>query len=179
MSLSILYAQEETDVPLPKSLQNTKSIKNPDRKIKFLTGGTFGFQIGNYTAIELSPKFGFYPCEYLSLGITGTYMFMRDRYYNYNSHTFGGGVFVEGYLWQRLILHAEYEYLNFEVTDYNSLGQLVQTRVGNHGVLLGPGYRQIISDRISLYFLVLFCVYQGNYSPYAIPNYKVGITIDL
>lgn len=174
-----IFAQHDEDIPLPKSLQTGKAI-NAERKVKFLVGGSFGFQIGNYTAIELSPKLGIYPTDFLAMGITGTYMFMHDRYYGVNSHTFGGGVFIEGYLWKRLILHATYEYLNFDAVLQNSItGQLYTERVGNHGILLGPGYKQQVGERVNFFFLILFCVYQGEYTPYSLPSYKVGVTVDL
>ena len=180
--LSFIYAQTDEDIPLPKSLQTGRAANNIDRKVKFMVGGSFGFQIGNYIAIEVSPKVGIYATDFLALGITGTYMFMRDRYWGINSHTYGGGAFVEGYLWKRLILHASYEYLNFDAVfqDLNT-GQLYTERVGNHGVLIGPGYRQQIGERVHLFMMILFCVYQSqkDLKPYSIPVYKAGVTVDI
>ena len=179
--LGFVSAQDDGDIPLPKSLQTSKAL-NAERKVKFQVGGTFGFQIGSYTAIEVAPRFGVYATDFLCAGITGTYMFMHARAYNFNSHTFGVGAFVEGYVWkQRIILHASYEYLNFDAI-YQDLytGQLFTERVGNHGILVGPGYRQKVGERVNIFALILFPVYQSSeYRPYSIPVYKVGVTVDI
>ena len=181
--LSLVYAQSDDDIPLPKSLQTGRAANNIDRKVKFMVGGSFGFQIGTYTAIEVAPKFGIYATDFLAFGITGTYMFMHTRAYNLslNSHTFGGGAFVEGYVWKRLILHASYEYLNFDALFIDNANQVYVDRVGNHGILVGPGYRQKVGERVNIFALILFPVYQSQHElkPYSIPVYKVGVTVDI
>ena len=40
------WAQVKFDVPLPKSLRTVSSKNNPERKVKFQTGGNIGVEIG-------------------------------------------------------------------------------------------------------------------------------------
>ena len=92
-------------------------------------------------------------------------------------HIFGGKVFVEGYIWQRLILHAEYELLSFPAnyafaTDPLFVG--VNERPAAHGILLGPGYKQDLGTNLSLYTVFLFSVYDPQ-NVRGIMDIRVGV----
>jgi hypothetical protein len=178
-----ILAQND-DVPLPKSLQPYKPRKDDgrgERKVAFFAGGGFGLQLGSYIGVDVSPQIGIYPVvEWLAFGINGTYMFAHDSRYKYNQHIFGGGLFVEGYPIKWLILHAGYEYLNYpELVLTNGKVETLK-RIGTHAIMVGPGYRQRFSDKVSGYFLALFNLYQTQTSIYTgyIPTFRVGITVD-
>ena len=51
--LSLVYAQSDDDIPLPKSLQTGRAANNIDRKVKFMVGGSFGFQIGDGSLVAV------------------------------------------------------------------------------------------------------------------------------
>lgn len=172
------YAQYD-DVPLPKSLRNTKPAK-AERKLKMMAGGTFGAQFGSYTAVSLSPMFGIYPVDWLLLGVGGTYMYSYEGYYGLSSHVYGGTAFIEGLIWkQRIILHAGYEYINYDqFYMISGSSQIYKERVGSHAILLGPGYRQPVSESVNIYALLLFNVIQNYNSFFANPIIRIGVTFD-
>lgn len=169
LSFSVLYAQEE--VPLPKSLQ-TRQAKhdNKERTFDFLVGGYVGAQFGSITAIEVSPHFGICPVDFLCVGIGGTYIYMyiNDNYYSDDeqTHVFGGNAFVEGYVWDKLILHAEYEYLSFPINN--------GARLDSHALLAGPGYQQGVTDKLYVYGVLLFPVVKTE-NVYSIPVVRLGV----
>ena len=161
-------------VPLPKSLRTGNSASQTtakdtsNRKVKFVVGGNIGFQVSNNVLdMQISPHVGILPVvDWLCVGIGGSYQltYYKDPITAYKGfqHIFGGNVFVEGYVWQRLVLHAEYELVSFPTnyafaTDPLFIG--VNERPTAHGVLLGPGYKQDISKNLSLYSVFLFSVY--------------------
>lgn len=163
----------QNNVPIPKSLlAGTKSPQNgPDstnRKLKFIVGGNVGFQIaGNVLDMQIAPHIGIQPgVDFLCFGIGGFYQltYYKNPITAIKSlqHIVGGNVFVEGYVWQRLILHAEYEVMSFPAgytftNDPFFVG--VKERPSAHGILLGPGYKQDIGTDASVYTVFLFSVY--------------------
>ncbi|MDR2868370.1 MAG: hypothetical protein LBV46_02385 [Bacteroidales bacterium] len=182
-SFHLGYAQGE-DVPLPKSLQlrQSKSENKPERNYKWMVGGNVAFSISNVISTELMPQVGIYPFkDWFLVGVNVCYMFAYIPAYKYTQHVFGGGFFVEGYPVKWLVLHAGYEYINYpEAVAIN--GKITSSqRIGSHAILVGPGYRQALSDKWGMYGLILFNVnqsedayYQGYY-----PIFKVGFFVKL
>lgn len=181
-----LSAQE--NVPLPKSLRGgnasqSSSDNNSERKVEFLVGGNIGFQIsGNVLDMQLSPHVGILPgIDFLCIGIGGTYQltYYKDRITAQKGfqHIFGGNFFVEGYIWQKLVLHAEYELLSFPASYPFATEPLfvgVNERPSAHGILLGPGYKQDIGTNLSVYSLFLFSVYDPQ-NVRGIMDIRVGV----
>jgi hypothetical protein len=168
-----LAAQNIDDVPLPKSLKSGGKADAPDkdRKVKFVVGGYLGFGVG-YSVLNLhvSPHVGICPgIDFLCIGVGGTYQltYYRDpNGYKSFSHVFGFNAFVEGYIWDRLVLHGEYEWLSFPGgTD---------GRFTSNAVLLGPGYKQNITDKLSVYTHLLFPAYDPE-NVYPIIDIRVGV----
>lgn len=185
----ISFAQIAIDnVPLPKSLRTittsrtTKNGEVKERKIKINTGGYFGLQLGTNIAIDLSPRIGFYPFKNMCIGIGGTYMFMSQKSYGerINTHIFGGNAFVEGYFWDKLVLHASYEFTNYpRVYAISGSNETYTERVNTQALLLGGGYQQRISNMVSLYGLILFDVLNDTYSFYSNPQIRVGVNVSI
>lgn len=176
------WAQVQFDVPLPKSLRTVNSKKKPNRKVNFQTGGNIGIEIGTLMGLQLQPKLAIDPVEWMSVGLTATYVFRWNVLMNEVSNTFGLNPYVEAYLIKKqLILHAEYEFVNFPVVlrdaYYNEVGRY---RSSSHVVLVGGGYRKELSDRSSLNIIVLLPVFQYNsnndnyYSFWYTPIVRVG-----
>lgn len=178
-TVNFSFCQEE-DVPLPKSLQKYDR-KGGKKKLNLMAGGSFGVQFGSYTAVSVSPIFGFYPAKWVILGVGGTYMFSYSKPLEHNSHVFGASLFAEGLIWeQRIIAHVGYEYNNYEKAFYDPLTLQIteKKRIDDHAILLGPGYRQLISENINLYILCLFNIMQNKDSFYGNPVFRIGITVD-
>ena len=178
----------QNTVPIPKSLlAGAKSSQSgPDttnRKVKFVVGGNIGFQVSNNVLdMQISPHVGILPgIDFLCIGIGGTYQltYYKDPITALKGfqHIFGGNLFVEGYVWQRLVLHVEYELLSFPskyafATDPIFVG--VHERPTAHGILLGPGYKQDISRDLSVYSVFLFSVYDPQ-NVRGIMDIRVGV----
>lgn len=175
------WAQVQVDVPLPKSLRTVNSKENPDRKIKFQTGGNVGLQIGALMGLEIQPKIAIVPIEQLSIGITATYILRWNVPQKQVSNIFGFSPFVEGYLINRqLVLHVEYEFVNFPVREYYNGVELRKFRTSSHVVLVGAGYRKDLSEHSSISTIILLPVYQYNsdgvkyYGAWYTPIVRVG-----
>lgn len=175
-------AQVNFDVPLPKSLRTVNSKNNPERKVKFQTGGNVGIQIGALMGFQLQPKFAVVPIEQLAIGITATYVFRWDVPRKEVSNTFGVSPYVEGYFFKKqLVLHAEYEFVNFPVREYDIYGnEIGRFRTSSHVVLVGAGYHRELSDHSSITTIVLLPVYQHNpdgvkyYGAWYTPIVRIG-----
>jgi hypothetical protein len=178
-SVNLTFSQEE-DVPLPKSLRKY-SERDGEKKLNLTAGGSFGMQFGSYTAVSGSPIFGYYPAKWLLLGVGGTYMFSYIAPLDYSSHAFGATAFAEGLIWkQRIIAHIGYEYINYEDAKYDptTLQITGKERKNDHALLIGPGYRQPVTDNINMYLLCLFNIFQTSESFYSNPTIRIGITVD-
>ena len=175
------WAQVQFDVPLPKSLRTVNSKDNPDRKIKFQTGGNIGVEIGALMGLEIQPKFAIIPIEQLAIGLTATYVFRWNVPMKEVSNTFGLSPFVEGYLFKKqLVLHLEYEFVNFP-TNWDQNGNPVpKYRTSSHVILVGAGYRKDLSDHSSISTVILLPVFQYNpdkinyYGAWYTPIVRVG-----
>lgn len=177
-----VWAQVKFDVPLPKSLRTVNSKNNPDRKVKFQTGGNFGVQIGSLMGLEIQPKLAVLPIEQLSIGLTATYVFRWNVVLKEVSNTFGLSPYIEGYLIKKqLVLHAEYEFVNFPVVLYDAnYNEVERYRTSSHVVLVGAGYHKELSGRSSITTVVLLPVYQFNpdgvnyYGAWYTPIVRIG-----
>lgn len=177
-----VWAQVKFDVPLPKSLRTVSSKNNPDRKIKFQTGGNIGVEIGALMGLQIQPKFAFVPIEQLAIGVTATYVFRWNVPMKEVSSTFGVSPFVEAYLIDKqLVLHVEYEFVNFPVREYDIYGNEVgKFRSSSHVFLVGAGYRKDLSEHSSISTVILLPVYQYNpdgvnyYGAWYTPIVRVG-----
>jgi len=171
-SAADMMAQEDVEnVPLPKSLQTRDGNPLNERKVKFVVGGNVGFGVSySQLNMQLSPHFGICPgIDFICIGIGGTYHL--NYYKSYDgvknfTHIFGARAFIEGYAWDRLIIHAEYEWLSFPGG--------IEGRQNTNGVLVGAGYKQKITDHFSMYGLFLFPVYD-ELNVYSIMEIKVGV----
>lgn len=175
-ALNTLQAQSD-DLPLPKSFKEETPKKN--NRPKLMGGGTFGLQFGSYTAVSISPTIGIYPTDWLLLGVGGSYMYSYSRAYGTSSNVFGFSAFAQGLLIKkRLILYAGYEYVNYDIFFQDYWGDITKERNDAHALFLGPGYRQPLSDNLSMYAMMLFDVIQSYDSFYANPVIRVGVIYD-
>ncbi len=180
-TVSLVKAQTDDDVPLPKSLQtrsNNAKTSFEDRKLKFTAGGYLGMSFGGYTAVSVTPIFGIYPCvDWLLVGVSGTYMFTYDTYYKESYHDFGFGAYIRGLIWkQRIIAHFSYEYMN--VGYFDSYGK--RTRFDAHALYIGPGYQQSLGDRLNMFLVLMINIARSVDERGIFPDFypNIGITYD-
>lgn len=165
------FAQNEEN-PRPISLQNNDNSQK--RRPKIRLGGNFGLQLGTYTAINISPQVGISPVDWFMVGGGVSYMFVSQYQYS-RSHLVGANLFLQPIIAKRVLIHAEYEYSRI----YNTFFAGDRNTTENHGVAAGAGYRHYLSDRISIYGLILINLYQSYWHNNYIPFFRVGVNVDL
>jgi len=186
-----------------------KRTPNPDsfwRRVYL--GGNLGFQFGSVTGFNVSPEVRVRVVDQFYLGAGFIYQFFRvnnyfydttDReYVSYTSNTFGGRIFARYYLsgfldnWAgNFFAHVEYEYLHYIIPfEYDPRGRYIDIYTGYHyskgketlqinSVFVGGGYRQFLSQRAFIDFLILFNLNDSPESPYANPVFRLGFGVGL
>ena len=136
-------------------------------KNKLVYGGTYGMLFGNFTFIELSPMVGYKVHPYLIVGTGFSYIYFQERFANgfvLRDNIWGGRIFGRIQPKSAFFLHAEYESLNRNY--YNFLLDQ-ETRIWWYSPLIGAGYNQALSDKVSMSTYGLYAVnYDDPRSPY-------------
>jgi hypothetical protein len=180
IKLSIVFALFSFVLCTQCKAQQTKEDEKPHiYKNTMFTGGGLGVQFGNTTIIDISPHFGYYPLENFSVGVGLTYQYINDRSYKTNINVFGGRVFTRLYLpfFNYIYAHGEYEYIAYYSDIFSSNGKKSWYSVNN--VLAGIGYRQPITERTSLNFMLLWNLNESEYNLYNNPIFRTSIDIGL
>ena len=171
-------------------------------------GGNIGFQFGTVTGFNISPEVRIRTIDQLYVGVGFIYQYFRVNnyfydttnmeYVSYTSNTFGGRVYLRYYLSSLLdgwvgnfFAHVEYEYLHYIIPfEYDPTGRFVDIYNGLHysegrdvlqihSVFVGGGYRQFLSTRAFVDFLILFNLNDTPNSPYTNPIFRLGVGVGL
>ena len=89
-----------------------------------------------------------------------------------------------------LFAHVEYEYLTYNRPYTNSMGGNIYDPYGNqympgktvvqvNSIFVGGGYRQPVTNRIGLDFMILFNLNDSYNSPYSNPIFRMGVGVGL
>jgi len=150
-------------------------------KNSYFTGGSLGLQFGSVVLVDVSPQFGFYPLEHISVGTGFTYQYISDRRYSprLDINVYGGRVFSRFYLpvFESLFAHLEYEYMAYRTNLFNMNNDLEWITMNNF--LVGAGYRQRIGGRSAVNLMVLWNFNESVYSLYTNPILRIGADIGL
>ncbi len=170
-------------------------------------GGNLGFQLGSVSGITLSPEVRIRTVDQLTVGLRFIYQYYYNKNYFYDTETaqelpyksnvYGGGVFLRYYLSSlfdgfvgNIFAHVEYEYLSF-VQPYlmSPIGKIIDpygntyirgnNTVEVNSIFVGGGYRQPISNRVSMDLLILFNLNDTYNSPYSNPIFRLGVGVGL
>ncbi|MCX6305433.1 MAG: hypothetical protein NT040_10725 [Bacteroidetes bacterium] len=170
-------------------------------------GGNIGVQFGSVTGISISPEVRIRTVDQLNVGLRFIYQYYYTRNYFYDtenkqdlpykSNVYGGAIYLRYYLSSffdnflgNIFAHAEYEYLSY-VQPYmlDSSGKIVDsfgntyTRGNNvievNSIFVGGGYRQPLSNRVAMDFLILFNLNDSFDSPYSNPIFRLGVGVGL
>jgi len=162
--------EDEEELMPPPSLvkRQANTEKVDDKKIK--VGGTLGFSFGTYTYIDISPIVGYALTERWRAGIGFTYRYVKgvfpDPYsginYNIEISVYGGRLFTTYQLFETILLHVEFEDLNYKVpVNYN-----VYERRFIPAFFVGGGAIQKLGGNVAIHFILLYDIIQHPYSPY-------------
>jgi hypothetical protein len=173
-----LSAQVES-IPLPQSMQKESPLVKKKRPT-FTAGGSFGFQLGTFSAVNVSPQVGVYATPWLVALVTGEYSFMWARNF-YDSHVWGMGAALEPIIKEKIVIHVGYEFsqVNFRWLD-GSPNQIYDF----HFLVMGGGYKQYMSKRVYFQALILINIPLNqhtikNYSNNYFPFFRIGIGVDI
>jgi hypothetical protein len=159
---------------------NVDAPEMPFRNSMF-TGGSLGMQFGSVIMIDVSPQFGYYPLEHISLGVGFTYQYISDRRYSprLDINVYGGRVFSRLYLpvFDNVFAHLEYEYMAYRTNLFSLTGD--QEWINLNNFLAGAGYRQRIGGRSSINLMVLWNFNESPYNLYSNPVIRIGADIGL
>jgi hypothetical protein len=146
-------------------------------KHSFFTGGNLGLQFGTVTMIDISPQFGYFVLENMSVGAGLTYQYINDHRYSASMHVIGGRVFTRLYLpvYNSIFAHAEYEYMTYNTNVFSLMGQKEWVNTSN--ILAGVGYRQRIAGRSAITLMVLWNFNETPYTLYSNPIIRAGVDI--
>ena len=174
VGLSSGYSQtDSTDhAPIAKPRKEKAPLSE-----KWVLGGSFGLQLGNYTNINLSPILGYKVTDNLVLGAGPTYIYTSVSYNNfkYKYSVYGGRLYGRQRVYENFYAQAEYEVLN--VQDYSSYAD-PNGRRWISAPLVGGTFVQPISSNSSINITVLFNLhYQSGLTPYANPIFRVGFNL--
>ncbi len=161
-------------------LSSTVALAQPgvDSSKKVYFGGSFGGQIGNETALEISPLIGYRVTPSFSIGFGASYIYYsytdpNYSFLNYQTSIYGGRVFAKEYVFRNVFAYAELEVLNLE--EQNPLtGEL--RRITTSNPLIGGGFSQPIGVNSFMHFMILWDSNGDVASPYTNPIFRVGFT---
>ncbi|MFZ4523896.1 MAG: hypothetical protein ACOYNC_19500 [Bacteroidales bacterium] len=170
-------------------------------------GGNLGLQFGSVTGISVAPEADLKTIDQLHVGLRFIYQYynyknyfwdnVKQGYIGYETNVYGGGIYLRYYLSSlfdsflgNLFAHAEYEYLYYSRPYKNAMGGHIFDPYGNpfvpgkevveiNSIFVGGGYRQPISNRVSMDFLILFNLNESNNSPYSNPIFRLGVGVGL
>lgn len=155
------------DQPAKPSKPKTQSEPS-DVWDKLFYGGDFSFQFGDLASFSISGALGYKFTPELRFGFDLTYQYARNNRFTppYILKVVGGRIFSEYLLSPELFLHAEYEILNFKVTQDD---RILLDRIFT-APLVGAGYNYPISNFISIQAIILYNLdWDENVSIYQSP----------
>ncbi len=176
----ILLFSFQTFSQIEESQEDNGSYNLPYKK-SFFTGGGLGLQFGTVTMVDISPQFGYYIFENMSVGAGLTYQYVSDRSYSpaATMNVIGGRAFTRLYLpfFNSIFAHGEYEYMTYNTNVFSTTGEKQWVNLSN--ILAGIGYRQKIYGRSSITLMILWNFNESQYDLYSNPIIRAGVDIGL
>ncbi len=170
------YAKQQQENPTPEK----RSGFEADRLV---LGGNLGLMFGTVTSVDISPIAGYQFNKFLQAGIGLTYQYYKETYstingdYSYSFNTFGGNVYGRFSPIRQLFVHAELGALNYNINYYKN-----NTPADRQWVpypLAGVGANLPLGDRAAFTLLVLWDLYEKDYSLYSNPIVRIGVAIGI
>jgi len=205
-SLIYIYTSQAQDT-IPSL--SAKPLRPDNFWKRVAVGGNLGFQFGNVTGITVAPEVRIRTVDQLYVGFRIIYEYYKyknyyydysiNNYLDYTSSTYGGGIYLRYYLNSlfdnflgNLFAHLEYEYLTYArpfvqsgappdgyITDGKYWYKKGNQQIEINSIFVGGGYRQPISNRVSIDFLILFNLNDSYNSPYSNPIFRLGVGVGL
>jgi hypothetical protein len=159
--------------------------KKDDFKLqkRLFFGGGLDFGISSYsTVLGIAPIVGYRVSPSFDVGLRLSYLYYRykDSFYEFNSNSYGAGLFGRYYLFffNNLFLHAEYEALNYDYYRYPYTSE-DKERIWVSSLFVGGGYRQWIGSNAYVGITVLWNLLDDINSPYSNPIFRIGVGVGI
>lgn len=142
--------------PPPEQEQVPRNKRPPgERPIdKVFFGGNFGLQVGSVTYVNLAPIVGYKVTERYRVGVGINYIY--TNYFGQSDHLIGGRLFQQFFVWKGILLHAEYEFMDYPTGYFKPGGKEIHN-IGN-AFNIGAGYQQNFGRRAFTNVIVLYNV---------------------
>jgi len=153
----------------------------PSFRDRIFTGYGLGASFGNYYSyVSISPIVGYKITPKVAAGVGFQYRYTKYKQVRpeFSTNDYGASIFTRYNFYGPLFLHAEYEYLNYQLI--NSFGE--KDRDTYNSVFLGGGFFQPVGRRVGFYLMALYNLsytdpQPGEFSPYDSPLLlRAGIT---
>ncbi len=144
--------------------QGTKDTTKLERKMNY--GFDLGLNFGYITYVGTSIQLAYPVTSYNSVGVGFNFTYYKTRGYASNI-IYGAGIFDEFYILKMFIIHSEFQEIN--QTDF-----LNSSRMWNHAIYLGPGYKQSMGKKAYATYLVLWDFNYNDKSVYSNPLFRIS-----
>ena len=161
---------------------------------KFFIAPDLGLMLGTITRIEVSPAFGYYLTDRLSVAVGGRYEYLKDSrnfypYQSYSTNIYGVRAYTELDVIKDLnnviplglnlgiFGHLEYEGLSLEKKYFDLTSPYGDGRFWYSTSLIGGGIRQPAGQRASFNLLFLWDMNSSINSLYNNPIFRMGFQI--
>ena len=155
---------------------NTSNEENSTKSFfdNVTIGGGLGLQFGDVTIIDVSPRIGYTVDDKWIFGLSSKYQYIsiKSDFEDFETNTYGGGVYSSYLITEELFLHAEYEVLNGKWI-YN------RDRFDVESFFIGGGYRFSLGSRAHTSLMLLYNINQSDFSPYNNPVMRVNFGFNL
>lgn len=160
---------------------------------KLVVGGDFRFTLGQQLSVGVAPMVGYKLLDQFVVGARLGYSYDRVKIdysqlpvaattniFKYN--TFSGGLWARYLLFESVYIHTALEYNFFQDYQYDNNAQLIKKGIQSPSVLVGIGFRQPVSDRVTFNTTILYDVLNDPNSYYYYfgsggIDYRVGILV--
>jgi len=138
-------------------------------------GGGLGLQFGSFTGIEISPMGGYKPIDDMYTGVKLTYQHISTIENEIVQNVYGGSIFAEYVIFDKIIGHVEFETLSIH-EDY-LIDRISNTRIQEQfwysAPLVGGGLYQEVGYRSALIVMALFDVSGSSKTIYNNPIIRI------
>lgn len=148
-----------------------------EKKGTKFAGGTLSLTFGNTTFFDISPHFGYYITDKLSVAGGFTYAYYSEKISansRYEENIYGLRAFARYDLFSQIFVHAEMEGLN--IKNQPTFGIAPKgARQWLYSPLAGIGYRQSFGELSGAYILLLWNFDETIDYPYGNPILRFGV----
>jgi hypothetical protein len=172
-------AQTDQSAPYTPSPRVIPSDEKPPLKDRIFLGGNLGLQFGDVTYIYIAPIIGYKITPKLGAGGGPVYSYTKQKIsssYTYTSNTYGGRLFGQYQLFDKVGLYTEYESIRTDVYDaFND--QLKRDNINS--LFVGGGYVAPIGGNSAFSIMALWNLLEDPYNYYTNPVIRVGFNVGL